>query len=176
MGGQAGSGKSTTGKVLARKLGFAFYSMGNLRRKMALERGMTLHEFNKLGEREAFTDKKVDDYQKKIGQTEDNFVIDGRLSFYFIPNSVKIFLKADLKTRAQRVFNNEREFEKYKTLKDAMSELKKREESDKVRYKKYYRIDCYDERYYDLVVDTSDTQIGEVVEKILVSLKGRKLL
>ncbi len=108
ISGQAGSGKSTVARMLAKKLGFKHYSMGDLRRKMALKKGITLAELNKLGEKEDFTDKDVDEHQKRLGEKEDNFVIDGRTSFHFIPHSVKVYLKAGIKERAKRVFQDER--------------------------------------------------------------------
>ncbi len=92
ISGKAGSGKSTVSRLLAKNLGFRHYSMGDLRRKMAAGRGMTLAELNSLGEKEGFTDREVDEYQKKLGIKETNFVIDGRTSFHFIPHSVKYTL------------------------------------------------------------------------------------
>ncbi|MFH1364907.1 MAG: AAA family ATPase, partial [Candidatus Aenigmatarchaeota archaeon] len=83
--GISGSGKSTISKLLAERLGYKHYSIGEIRRKMAVDRGMTLAELNKLGEKEDFTDKEVDKFQEELGKKEDNFVIDGRTSFHFIP-------------------------------------------------------------------------------------------
>ncbi len=173
ISGQAGSGKSTVGKILADKLGYVYYSIGTLRRRMAKERGIRLSELNRLGEAEEFTDREVDEYQKKLGKKKGNFVVDGRLSFHFIPNSVKIYLKADLKTRARRVFTDERIAEGFKSLKDAENELKDRERSDLFRYKKYYGIKFIDKKNYDIVIDTSHITAEEVAEKILNFLKEK---
>ncbi|MBU0540313.1 AAA family ATPase, partial [Patescibacteria group bacterium] len=63
ISGVPGSGKTTVAKILAERLGMKFYSMGDLRGKMATERGLTIDELNKLGETEAFTDNDVDTYQ-----------------------------------------------------------------------------------------------------------------
>ncbi|NIO22939.1 MAG: AAA family ATPase, partial [Candidatus Aenigmarchaeota archaeon] len=68
IAGQAGSGKSSVAEFLAKRLGFKRYSMGDLRRKAAYERGMTLAEFNKLGEKDDFTDRFVDELQEKLGK------------------------------------------------------------------------------------------------------------
>ncbi|NCN22588.1 hypothetical protein GW934_03820, partial [Candidatus Falkowbacteria bacterium] len=46
----------------------------------------------------------VDEYQKKLGETEDNFIIEGRTSWYFIPNSLKIYLDVSLEEGAKRIF------------------------------------------------------------------------
>jgi len=174
ISGQAGSGKSTAAKLLAKKLRMKHYSVGDLRRKMALERGMTLAQLNRLGEKEIFTDKEADDYQRELGRKEDNFVIDGRLSFHFIPHSVKIFLTADLKVRTKRVFSDERKTEKFHSLEEVEKALVEREKSDIKRYKKYYGINSFDTKYYDLVIDTTRLGPNQVVEKIIKFLKERK--
>ena len=166
--GYSGSGKDTVGKELARKLGYRFYSVGGIRRDMARKRGMTIQEFNKLGEKEEFTDKEPDKYQAELGKKEDDFVIVGRTSAHFIPHAFKIMLKVDLDEGARRIFTDkDRDHEKYSNIEEAKELVRKRDESDKRRYMKYYGIDPYDEKGYDLVIDTTNITAMEVVEKIL---------
>ena len=168
ISGLPGAGKSVVAKAVAKKLGLKHYSVGDLRGKMAIERGMTLDEFNKLGETEAFTDKDADEYQKKLGETEDDFVIDGRLSFHFIPKSIKIFLKVEPETGAKRIFNDQRQDEqKYKTVQDLIKANNERTESDKKRYRKYYDLDPFKDEHYDLVLDTTELAQEQVVEKVV---------
>jgi CMP/dCMP kinase len=172
--GTAGSGKSTVARILAQKLGYKHYYMGGIRRQVAKEKGMNLEEFNEFGEDDISTDKVVDDYQAQLGKAEDNFVIEGRTSFYFIPQSFKVFIDVDPKTGAERVFKdkhkesgahrNEKIFE---TVEETMDDLKKRVESDKKRYTKYYNFDCYDLEHYDFIIDTSDHTVSQVVNAIL---------
>ena len=174
LSGTPGSGKSTVAKLLAKKLGFDHYSMGDLRRKMAEERGMTLEQLNRLGEKEAFTDKEVDDYQIKLGKEKDNFVIDGRLSFHFIPHSIKVFLDVDLTEGARRVMDSNRGEESFTDLNKAVEGLKTRIASDKKRYLKYYDIDFFDKKHYDLVIDSTKISPQQVAEKIAEYIKKRK--
>lgn len=174
ISGQAGSGKSTVAGILAKRLGYKHYSVGNLRRRMAEERGLTLAELNRLGESKDFTDRDVDEYQRKLGEKEDNFVIDGRLSFHFIPDSVKVYLDADLKERARRVFRDERTAEGFKSLGEVEKALEERERSDSFRYKKYYGVDCFDKGNYDLAVDTTRISAEKVAEKIMDFLGKRE--
>jgi cytidylate kinase len=49
ISGQACSGKTTVGKLLAKKLKYKFYDIGTLRKAAALARGMTIEEYNSYG-------------------------------------------------------------------------------------------------------------------------------
>jgi cytidylate kinase len=180
IGGNAGSGKSTVARMLAEKLGFEKYSMGDVRRKMALERGMTIEEFNKLGETEGFTDMDADKYQEKLASEQDNFVIDGRLSFHFIPNSLKIFLYCDPEIAARRIYdsrNDEARINQQKTesFEEQLQLTLDRDKSDRFRYEKYYGIkDLSDKKNYDLYIDDTNISQEEVLELILKHLEHLK--
>jgi cytidylate kinase len=176
ISGQAGSGKSSVAKELAQSLNLKHYSMGDLRRKMAQNRNITLAELNELGEKRDFTDKQVDEYQKELAKKENNFIVDGRLSYYFIPDSIKIFLKAHLRIRAERVYNDERDEEKFRDIGDAIASLIERENSDKSRYSKYYNLDCMNELQYDLVLDTTYLSIEEVKLEVQKFIKTEKII
>ena len=169
--GPAGSGKSSVSQEVAKRLGYKHYSMGDMRRKMAAERGINLTELNRIGEEKDFTDREVDEFQKKLGRTEDNFVIDGRTSWYFIPNSYKIYLDANLEVRALREFENDKLSEKFRSIDDAREGILKRDESDMVRYRKYYNLNVHDKKNFDLVIDTSNNTVEQTVNEILKSLK-----
>jgi CMP/dCMP kinase len=157
VSGSPGSGKSVLSKYFAEKNGLKRYNIGELRRQMALERGITLDELNKIGEKEAWTDKYADDYQRRLGQEEENFIIEGTLSWYFIPDSIKIFVKVDSKVAAERIFKAKRESEKnYSSIKEAEETIIERINSDKKRYGDIYGVDPYDLKNYDIIIDTSD--------------------
>jgi predicted cytidylate kinase len=173
ISGSAGSGKDTVGKIIAKKLNYKFYSMGDLKREKAERKGMTIEEYNKLGETDKSTDTEVDEYQAEIGKKNDNFVIVGRTSFHFIPKSLKIFLDVDVKEAAKRIMSDKtRVGEKYKNIKDAVEKLKKRKVSDDKRYKKYYKLDIFDKKHYDLLMDTTEITPDEVADKIINFIKN----
>lgn len=178
ISGTAGSGKSTVGKLLAEKLGLKHYSTGDFMREIAKERNLSLEDLGRIAEGDRSVDATLDKRQIKLGKEEDGFVIDARLGFYFIPNSVKVFLDADLKVRAERVLKDIlirglRGEERGKTIREVIEEMKKREESEKTRYLKYYGVDPYEMEHYDLVVDTSKISAEEVGEKIVEFVKGK---
>ncbi|MCX6710165.1 MAG: cytidylate kinase family protein [Candidatus Woesearchaeota archaeon] len=174
ISGKAGSGKSTVGKMLAKRLNLKYYCIGDMRRKMAEERGLSLEEFNKLGEKEDFTDKEVDSFQEKLGKKEDNFLIVGRTSYHFIPHSIKVFLDVNLDESARRIFCAQRENEHYASVDEALEKIKEREESDRSRYQKYYRINPFDHKNFDIVINTTEISAVKVVEKIMQFVKEKK--
>ena len=104
ISGDPGSGKSTIAKMLSEKLGMKRYYMGGILREQAKKRNMTLEDYYALGESDETIDKNLDNYQKKLGETEDNFIIEGRTSFYFIPHSLKIYIAVDEKVGAERIW------------------------------------------------------------------------
>lgn len=179
IGGSMGSGKSVVSRKLAEKLNWPVYSMGNLRRQKAKERGMSLAEYNKMGEADSSTDLEIDLYQQELGASQDNFVIEGRTSWYFIPQSFKIFLDIDQQTGANHIWKDlQRGVERnedgnLQSLNDVLNSIRKRIESDKLRYKTYFNIDVYDKTNYDLVIDTTDRSLDDVCEQIYQEVKKR---
>jgi CMP/dCMP kinase len=175
--GLPGAGKSTIATLLSKELDMPWYSIGDLRGKMAEDRGMTIDEFNALGEQEDFTDKDVDDYQTKLGQTETNFIMDGRLSWHFIPSSFKVFLNVDEEHAAERIFHASKEGlrpdeDPYESAQEVKEAIKARLASDQKRYHKYYSINYLERSNYDLVIDTS-TKTPEEIVKIIKEASSR---
>jgi len=176
ISGYPGSGKSTVAKWLAKRLKLKYYGAGKMRREIAKEKGMSLAEFNKLGEKADWTDRMVDDFQKKLAK-KDNFIADGRLSWHFIPNSIKIFLKVDPKIGAKRIFKEKRAEERYSSVEDEIKSLKERLKSDVRRYKKHYGLsNIYALKNYDIIIDTSDMPISEMnraVERAILRFSNK---
>jgi len=181
ISGKPGSGKSTIAKIISEKLKMKRYYMGQIRRDMARKMGLTIDEFNKLGEKEDFTDKEIEKYVEKLGKTEDNFIIESRTAFHFIPNSLKIFLDVSLDEGARRIFNELKEMmrkrnePKYKNVKEAKAKIIERMKSDEKRYRKYYGIDCYNQKRFDFVLDTTKLSIEEVANKVLEHIKTKHI-
>lgn len=178
INGIPGSGKSTVAKHIAKKLKLKYYAPGKMRREIAKERGMTIAELNKLGEKERWTDIAIDNFQKKLAK-KDNFIADGRLSWHFIPNSIKVFLTVKPEIGARRIFREKRKEERYKNVKEEMRALKERYRSDIKRYRKYYGIkNVYNLKNYDIIIDTSDMSMGQMKKAVLnavLEFAGKKV-
>ncbi len=166
IGGMPGSGKSTVASLAAKKLNLKFYSMGGIMRELAAKRGMPINEYVSLKED---IDTELDGYQKSLGEKEDDFIIEGRLAFHFIPRSIKIFFDIDLKIASERIFLDPRlkSERPYSSASECLKALKLRIADDKKRYKMRYGLDAYDSKNFDYVIDTSNMAIDEAVGKVL---------
>ena len=163
ISGPPGSGKSTLSKILSVKLGLELVSMGDIFRKCAHDRCMSLDEFGQIAKCNEKIDQEIDEMQKKIANEKDNILIEGRLSGFLVDADLKIWLKAPLEVRAERIAKREN-----KSMPKAMEETSEREECERERYLKYYDLDIKDLSVYDIVIDSSKwsaQEISEIVEK-----------
>ncbi len=176
IAGNAGSGKSTVSKLLAKKLRYKHYSAGDMQREIAKEQGMSILELGRLEAKDKKYDNMIDARQRRLGKENDNFVIDGWLSAYFIPHSYKVFLTVDANEAVKRRIRQKRKNEQYATLKEAKAALKEREAINRKRWLKYYGFDYADKKNYDLTVNTTKKKPESVTAQILSVLKKKKLL
>ena len=175
ISGKAGSGKSTIARMLSERLKLKHYSIGDLMRERASQKGMGLLELNKLAEKDRSIDLELDNELKNLGKTKDNFVVDGRLAAFFIPGAkIRIFLDADSAVRAQRILNAKRKQEKSTDAKEAMVSIKKREESEKKRYMNFYGADYMDKKLYNYTADTTSLTPEKIVEGIIKFIESEK--
>jgi len=172
--GNLGSGKSTVGKFLAKKFGYKHYSIGDFMSEIAEEKGLSLMQLSFEAEKSDWVDKHMDEKQIALGKEEDNFVIDSRLGWHFIPNSFKIFLKTNVDVAAKRIFNDHREDEKENvSLEATKTNIDRRVLSEKKRYKEYYGIEVKNE-HFDYVLDTTNISKKEVCKTVLKKVLEHK--
>jgi cytidylate kinase len=173
IAGKPASGKSTTAKMVANKLGYTHYSTGDLFREIAATQQHDVLEANLHAERgDASIDYKVDERQKNLGVTEDKFVIDARLGWHFIPNSFKVYLDLDTITGADRILANP---DSERVSKENIPEnsvayakvLDERLASESRRYKMLYNVDGHDSENFDIVIDTKSNTPSQVTALII---------
>jgi predicted cytidylate kinase len=181
ISGTLGSGKSTIARMLAEKLKYNHYSAGGLTRKVAEERNITLAELSVLQTKDSSIDTQIDNYQREIGEKEDNFIMEGRISFHFIPDSIKVFLKCDERIAAKRILNDLRKKESSRInegLKNSEEEviksIRQRRETENKRYKTIYNLSQDDESNFDIIIDTTNIPPEEVCSKILEFIKRKQ--
>ncbi len=176
--GLHGTGKTTVAKIIAEKFHLVHYSTGILFREMAHEYHMTLVEFSEYAAKHKEIDIKLDKRMKQLG-LKGNAVLDGQLCWYFLKEEAnwKVLLICNEAIRIQRIFERDRDLKgKNITLESARKETLERESIEQARYKDIYGIDLSDiefvKRNHDIIVDTTNTGINEVVEKIEAQMKS----
>ncbi len=169
--GHPGSGKTTVADFLAKRLNLKRYSGGDFMRELAIRKGVSLLELSRKAEKSFEVDKEIDQMYRKL-QKEDNFFIDSRLGFMFLPNSIKIFLSVNPKIGAKRIFKQKRRIERENTtLTKTLENIRRREKSERLRYKKYYGINIDDLSNYDIIIDTSNMNTDEANNSVLKAIK-----
>jgi len=173
ISGKPGAGKTTIAKLLAQRLNLKFYEMGRIVQKIALSRGLSVGELMQAGKTDPSIDKEIDAEQKNLGEKQDNFVIDGRISWFFIPNAVHVFLDVDEHVAAERIFKKPREPDEpqYKSADDVQKDIHARLLADRERYQKYYGIDYLDTENYDIVINTTGKNQEQVMEEVMREIK-----
>ena len=170
LGGKAGSWKWTVAKLLSEKLGYEIISIWNLKRKLAEEMGISISEFNLLGEKpenQHEFDVKYEEYQKNL-DLNSQIILESRLWFLCQPNAFKVFLNVSDEVASQRILNDKRTTDHFFSPEEALQVTKKRNQDDQNRYLSLYNIDLWDSSQYNLTIDTSNLTPEEVVEKILI--------
>ncbi len=172
VSGLPGSGTTTVARLLAERLGWKLISAGEVFRRLAMERGMTLEEFSQYAEENPDIDIYIDRMQRELAEREENVIVEGRLSGWMIKNAFKVWLYADPDIRYERIAKREGI-----DLSRARVETKRREELEKRRYKKFYSIDLDDISIYHIAVNSGKFEPEEIVEIILKAfelVRGRE--
>jgi len=173
ISGEAGSGKSTISKIISEKLNLKQYSTGTIQRKIANEMGISIVELGEIEKQDKSIDNKIDLETEKIGKEENNFLMDSWLAAKFIPQAYKIFLKADIENRVKRRLNQKRKEENFYDFEIAKKQMLQRENTNQKRWIDFYNFDYKDEKNYDLIIDTTNMSVKEVVDFILKKLRTR---
>jgi cytidylate kinase len=171
--GNLGSGKSSVAKILKEK-GYEIISTGNIFRSLAMDKGLSVEEFNKQVNEAAAkgdhsVDQQIDDMTTKIGKERDRIVFDSRLAWHFAPESFKVFVITDIDEASRRVFNDSQRAnsESYASRDDCRKALIHRQKLETVRYKEIYGIDYYDMSNYNLVIESTNASPNEIAQEIL---------
>jgi cytidylate kinase len=171
ISGLPGSGKTTVARVLSRRLGVPHIYAGDLYRREAEERALSLEEFNRLAEKDHSIDRALDAKMAAYAR-RGGMVLEGRLAAFIAlqegVDALKVWLTASEKVRAQRVSQRESS--------DSMRVLRENEErqrSDAKRYREIYGFDLNDTSIYDLVLDSDQAEPETLANRILACAADR---
>lgn len=188
--GSPGSGKSTSAKLVQQLLRAERIYVGDIRRRMAAAKGMTLEAFNEYALTDPSTDVDVDRdtaaEARRLYTCGKNVLVEGRTQFHFLPESIKFYIFVNEEEGARRIMkeleekgHEGRNEKPVGGLDEMIAKINKREKNDSERYLKYYGIDHRNLTHYDYVVDSfkksKEVVVLEVMRKIYESQQNRKI-
>lgn len=165
--GNLGAGKTTVRDEL-KKLGYDTLSGGDIFRRVAEQRGVSVVELNEMVKGDPAIDDEIDGMTTKLGKEVDNTVFDFRLGWHFVPDSFKVFLLIDPDVAAERVFGGAaRSAENYRSIEDTKAALKKRAQIESERFADLYGINYYNAGNYDLIIESSYAAPEQITQEIV---------
>jgi cytidylate kinase len=171
VSGLPGSGTTSLSRYLAEHHGFDMISAGEVFRQLAREHNMELSAFGRLAEEDPSYDKMIDARQKEIAQTQNNIIVEGRLSGWMVPQAdLKIWLHAPIGCRIKRIATRDEVTDEL----TAEALTLEREACEAGRYRSYYNIDISDLLIYHIVLDSERWNIeglGTIVDTAIDQLK-----
>ncbi|MHA1594663.1 MAG: (d)CMP kinase [Candidatus Baldrarchaeia archaeon] len=176
ISGPAGSGKTTYAKFIAKEFNLRYFSAGEIFRRLAKEKGLSLSEFSKQAEKDYEIDRMIDNTTLNEAR-RGNVVLDGRLTAWVAREiaDLKILVTAPLEVRVRRIAKRDGI-----SYKQAYKETLERELSELKRYKEIYGAEPFDPKIYDVMINTEKFSIESVlkilktvIEEYLASQKVR---
>jgi predicted cytidylate kinase len=181
ISGQPGCGSTTTGQLLAKRLGVSFFSLGkwNKEQLKIFEGRRTKSETqdsiemwkNRKGQSTDFHNN-ADNMQKQIA-AKGNVVIDAKLGIHMLKDiaDFSVWLKSGFSVRAARVAGRDKTEKK-----TAEKMVREKERLERENFVRIYGFDYFDqEKEADIVIDVGDKTPKQIVELILKKMKARKI-
>jgi len=163
VGGLAGTGTSTVSRMISDRLNLDYLYAGDVFRKEAAKRNMSLLEFGRLAEEDHDIDIKLDNMVKDIA-TKGDILVEGRIAARVLDEMkpIKIWFECDDEIRFERVAHRDGI-----TVKDAKERTLEREKSERKRYMEIYGFDYMKLSQYDIIIDTSYIGPEDIAEQII---------
>ncbi|MDR0643517.1 MAG: cytidylate kinase family protein [Treponema sp.] len=159
ISGKSGCGNTTVSCLTAEKLGIKFINFTF--RSLAQEKGLDLRDVLEMAEKDDSWDREVDSRQVSLTMKE-SCVLGSRLAIWLLPQAdLKVYLKASLETRAERIMRREGGI-----LEEIARFTAERDNRDHERYLRLYGIDNDAFGFADLVVDTDGLSPEDIVKMI----------
>ena len=172
VAGHIGSGKSVVCDRLKQTTGLEVLSTGAILRRIAAERGMSPLQMNDYARMDRAVDDEIDGYLKRLRTSETSIILDSRMAWHFLPESLKVYLIVDPFVAAKRVWEASRAEERYASVDEALRANKQRQDYEKERFNTLYDVTCDDWRNYDIVLDTTASDPQPIADTVLAAAKA----
>ena len=169
ISGKYATGTTTLSKNLVKSLGWKHINVGDIQRKYDREHNINENMQGALS-RPDDHEKEIDDMTKKILSIDSNLIYEAWLAGFMaksIPDVLKVLLICSNEgVRIDRVVNRDR-----LSVDEAKKYIKQREEENLTKWKKLYGdYDFWDEKNFDVIIDTYSSGPMETLGKVLDKL------
>jgi cytidylate kinase len=165
ISGAPGSGKTTVARLVASELGLEHVYAGDVFRRQAAAKGLSLEEYAHRAETDHSIDRAIDAQMRERARTGDA-VLEGRLAAFMAGEAgvpaLRVYLDAPEAVRAERIVGREGG-----DARARLREIQDREASDARRYREIYGVDYHERDRYDLVLSTAGRSPEEVAAAIV---------
>lgn len=170
VGGLAGTGTSTLCRLLSATLDLPYTYAGQLFRREAARRGLSLAEFGALCQEDPAVDRSLDDRQLEL-LAEGGLLLEGRMAGWLAAHdevdAFTVWVVCDEDERMRRIADRDGgdvEEQRRVTL--------DREASEQARFLDYYGADLADLSIYDLVLDSTDHAPDALARQVVAGLRA----
>lgn len=164
ISGLSGSGKNTSGELVAKKLGLREVQLSF--KELASKKKISLMEFQKLASSDESYDKKLDEEIVKRAKKGD-CVVTTWLGPWMVKNAdLRVWLDVSESERANRVAKRDK-----MSYDEALKCIRERDRNNWERYKKYYNIDMHNLSIFNLVIKSDSLSSEQVAEEIVEAAK-----
>lgn len=145
--GSNASGKSTIVEILLEFFpGYKKFSTGDYARELAAQAGMSIDEYIVYARDNNIPfDDTLDDKLREIGKSNESWIVDSRLGYYFVPGSFNVYVNIDPDISAERrydqIIKKDPRAKENLTVEMEKEKLLKRAEHDHAAYLKKYGTD-----------------------------------
>ena len=169
ISGDIGTGKSTLARLLSEKLNWEYISAGNYFREWYKSKGMDVSKVYGIPEEE---DRKMEASFQKEMQEKDGVVFESRLAGWLAKDysqTLKVLCTVSDNEAYKRVAKRD------SVTEEEAEKLSKQRAGDLVdKFTKLYGVsDFLDEKYFDLVIDTTNLKPEQVLQKVLEELDAK---
>ena len=166
ISGPIAAGSTTTAKLLSKKLKIPYKVAGDFFRLYMQKHNIPLPEKEKVPDE---VERKVDRELTDLIASDKPIIIDGLYIAYFahnMPHVLKVLLTCDEKVRINRALTRTH------THKETAQDVKRRDQAHDAKFRKLYANENFlDPKFFDLIIDTTNTTKEEVIAKILDKYK-----
>lgn len=168
ISGPVAAGSSTAGKAVAEKLGLEYRAAGDFFRKYALLHNIPLYAKEEVPDD---VERAVDKEMTDLAASDKGVVIDALYAGYFNRNRhdvLKVLLTCNEEVRIKRAL------ERNHTHTETAEDVKKRDLAHDAKFRKLYADENFlDLKFFDIVIDTTNTTIAETAKKIISRFVGK---